>query len=339
MGSAVSSSHFSTKDLPVSDRFDAWRDKISVIFDVDRIGGPSPASFEAKVDAYQIGHLVVTDSTQGQQAYSLSPRRARSGDTDLIQVGLYRSGGYRGDAAGMSIEGTSGDIQVLDLGRSMRSIEPASDMVCVFMPREILQERIGDLDGLHGMDLPYGAGRLLADYLRLLAERLPQMQESDGEAAANATTEIIAACLRPTMSRFRDAQFPLQDIVLLRAKRAIEANLRTARLTPEFLCGKLGISRRSLYRLFEPLGGVHHYIVGRRLSHIRRTLSDQGNHERISDIAARFGFTCQETFWRAFKREYGVSPGHVRGLASSGQRLSGTDRKSGFDQWLRELRV
>jgi AraC-like DNA-binding protein len=339
VGSAVSSTHFSTRDLPVTDRFDAWRDKISVIFDVDRLGGPSPASFEARVDAYQIGHLVVTDSTQGEQAFSLSPKRARSGGMDLIQVGLYRSGGYLGDAGGTSIDGTSGDIQVLDLGRSMRSVEPASDMVCVFMPREILQERIGDLDGLHGVDMRSGTGRLLADYLRLLAQRLPQMQESDGEAAANATTEIIAACLRPTMSRFREAQSPFQDVVLIQAKRAIEANLRSARLTPEFLCGKLGISRRSLYRLFEPLGGVHHYIVDRRLSQIRKALSDQDNQERIADIAARFGFTCHETFWRAFKRNYGFSPGEVRSSRSYDRVNRMAERDVGFDQWLKQLRV
>jgi AraC-like DNA-binding protein len=339
LGSAVSSTHFSTKDLPVTDRFDAWRDKISVIFDVDRLGGTWPQSFEAKVDAYQIGHLVVTDSMQGEQAFSLSPKRARLGDMDLIQVGMYRSGGYRGDAAGMSIEGRSGDIQVLDLGRSMRSVEPASDMVCVFMPREILQERIGDLDGLHGVDLRSGTGRLLADYLGLLAERLPQMRESDGEAAANATTEIIAACLRPTMTRFREAQSPLQDIILIRAKRAIEANLGSARLTPEFVCGKLGISRRSLYRLFQPLGGVHHYIVGRRLSHIRKALSNRDNHERLADLAARFGFTCQETFWRAFKREYGCPPGEVRSDHSSKRENWIVERDVGFDQWLKQLRV
>ena len=86
VGSAVSSTHFSTSDLPVLDRFDAWRDKISVIFDVDRIGGPSPTWFEANVDAYQIGNLVITDSTQGEQAYSLSAKRARSADIDLAQL-------------------------------------------------------------------------------------------------------------------------------------------------------------------------------------------------------------------------------------------------------------
>ena len=236
MGSAVPTTHFSTSDLPPGDRFDAWRDIISVIFDVDRIGGSQPASFEANVDAYQLGKLVITDSMQGEQAYSLSPKRNRTEGIELLQVGLYRSGGYRGEANGTSIEGSSGDVQILDLARPMHSVGPASSRICLFLPRELLQERIGDLDGLHGVDLRSGMGRLLADYLGLLADRLAQMPESDSEAAASATIEIIAACLRPTITTIRDAQSPIRDVILLRAKRAIEDNVQSARLTPEFLC-------------------------------------------------------------------------------------------------------
>jgi AraC-like DNA-binding protein len=337
MSGAIPSTHFSTSDLPAIDRFDAWRDKISVIFDVARIGGPRSTSFEATVDAFQIGHLVITDSTQGEQAYSLSPKRTRIAGTDLFQVGFYRSGGYRGDANGTEIEGQSGDVQVLDLAQPMRSIEPASSMVCVFLPREILQDRIGDLDELHGVDLRSGMGRLLADYLGLLAERLPLMSEKDGEAAATAAVQMIAACLRPIAKMIRGAQSPIRQVLLLRAKRVIEANLRSPQLTPDFLCRTLGVSRRSLYRLFEPLDGVHQYILRRRLSHIMRALNDHGNHQRIADLAARFGFTCQETFWRAFKRQYGVPPGEVRSLTWSHQKKVPLHTDVGFDEWLRRL--
>lgn len=339
VGSAVPSTHFSTRELPAVDRFDAWRDKISVIFDVDRIGGKYPASFEASVDAYQIGNLVITDSRQGEQAYSLSPKRNRAAGIDLFQVGFYRSGGYRGEADGVSIEGRAGDLQVLDLAQPMHSVEPASDMVCVFLPRELLQERIGDLDGLHGVELRSGMGGLLADYLALLAERLPQMPESDAEAAATATLEIIAACLRPSVGMIREAQSPIRDVILLRAKRVIEDNIRSVRLTPDFLCGTLGVSRRSLYRLFEPHGGVHHYILLRRLGHIKRALHQRDHRERIADVAARFGFTCQETFWRAFKRQYNVSPGEVSASNFRNERNDRPYADVGFDQWLMQLHV
>lgn len=337
MGSAIPSTHFSTRDLPARDRFDAWRDKISVIFDVARIGTPGAASFEARVDAYQVGNLLVSDSAQGEQAYSLTPKRTRAAGIDLFQIGLYRSGGYRGEANGNSIEGRRGDVQVLDLARPMKSVEPASDMVCVFVPREILQERIGDLDGFHGIDLRLGMGPVLADYLDLLAKQLPQLRDDEGEAAADATIAMIAACLRPAASRKRAAQSPFRQVILLRATRAIEGHLQSRHLTPDFLCGVLGVSRRSLYRLFEPFDGVHQYILRRRLSHIMHALTDPDNRERIADLAAQYGFSCHETFWRAFKRQYGATPGDVRALNGSQQKNDPPRTDAGFDDWLKRL--
>jgi AraC-like DNA-binding protein len=337
MGIAIPSTHFSTSDLPAIDQFDAWRDKISVVFDVDRIGGPRSTSFKARVDAYQIGNLVITDSAQGEQAYSITPKRTRTAGIDLLQVGLYRSGGYRGDANGRLIEGKRGVVQVLDLAQPMRSIEPASDMVCVFVPREILQDRIGDLDDLHGVDMRSGNGRLLADYLNLLAEQLPQMLENDGKVAAHETIEMIAACLRPSAATTRAAKSPIRQVILLRAKRLIERNLQSPLLNPDFLCRMLGVSRRSLYRLFEPLDGVHQYILRRRLNHIMRALNNPDNHQPIADLAAHYGFSRQETFWRAFKRQYCATPGEVRSFNSSLQKVRTPGTNVGFDDWLKRL--
>lgn len=338
MGSAIPSTHFSTRDLPENEQFDAWRDLISVIFDVAYLGRPGSTSFLANVSAYQIGNLVVTDSRQAEQAFSIAPKRSRAAAVDLFQVGFYRSGGYRGDANGMLIEGGRGDVQVLDLARTMQSIEPASEMVCVFLPREILQDRIGDLDGLHGVDLRSGMGRLLSVYLGLLANRLPRMQESEGEESANETIDMIAACLRPSATTIDEAQSPIRETVLLRAKRLIEGNLRSPQLTPDFLCRRLGISRRSLCRLFEPLDGVHQYILWRRLSHVRRELNNPDNRQRIADLATGYGFARQETFWRAFKRRFGITPGDVRSHNSERQEAFKKLSDAGFDQWLKQLR-
>ena len=337
MGRAIPFAHFSTSGFAPTDQFDAWHDKVSVIFDVEPVGGSRPAKFEAEVRAYQLGNLVITESAQGEQAYSLTPKRLRSTSIDLFQIGLYRSGGYIGDANGTAIEGKSGDLQVLDLGRPMHSIEAASNMVCVFLPRETLQEKIGDLDGLHGLNLHSSTGALLADYLAMLANRLPLMEESESEAAADMTVEMISACLRATPIRGHDVQSPIQDVVLRRAKRLIEANLASSRLTTEFLCQTLGVSRRSLYRLFEPLGGVHQYILGQRLHQIATALSDPAEHRRIADLAAMYGFSCHETFWRAFKRRYGVTPADVRAVSAAPNGVKLPVAGQGFEDWLKRL--
>lgn len=337
MSNAISSTHFSTTDMPAIDRFDAWRDKISAIFDVTRIGSADPSSFDARVTAYQIGNLVITDSAQGEQAYQITPTRIRREGIDLFQIGLYRRGGYHGDANGSEIAGATGDLQILDLGRPMQSIEMASEMICVFMPREVLRDMIGDLDGLHGAALESGVSHLLAGYLAMLAERLPRLPEHESEAIANATLQMIAACLRPTAKLAHEARSSIDQVLLGQAKQFIEANLRSPRLTPDAICNAMCISRRSLYRLFEPVDGIHHYILRRRLDHIIKALSDPNDHQRIADLAASYGFICHETFWRAFKRRYRVTPGDVRSLRMFRPERPPQNCDAGFDQWLKRL--
>lgn len=337
MGSAIPFDHFSTSVLPERDQFDAWRDKISVIFDVARLGKIGDTSFEASVDAYQLGPLVVTVSRQGEQAYTNTPKRIRRAGVDLFQVGVYRSGGYLGDANGLSITGKSGDVQILDLAQPIHTIEPASEMVCAFLSRELLQVSIGDLDGLHGTLLDQRLGAALADYLYSLADRLPALSDDDGEVAANAALQMISACLRPTKNRVHEARSQMHQVLLRRAEQAIEANLRSPRLTPDYLCRFLQVSRRSLYRLFEPLGGIHGYIQRRRLSGVMRTIRKTNCEDRLSDVAASYGFNCQETFWRAFKRRYGMTPGDARQLNHSLPEFDGHRVTGGFDQWLKRI--
>ncbi|MGE3710764.1 MAG: helix-turn-helix domain-containing protein [Hyphomicrobiaceae bacterium] len=148
---------------------------------------------------------------------------------------------------------------------------------------------------------------------------------------------MIAACLRPLNATMQEARSPIQDVALLRAKRIVESNLHSPRLTPDFLCKALGVSRRSLYRSFERLGGVHHYILQRRLSRIRRELNNPDNLCRIADLAESYGFSRQETFWRAFKRRYGATPGDIQAHRALNVRNGSNQPVERFDRWLQEL--
>jgi AraC-like DNA-binding protein len=205
-----------------------------------------------------------------------------------------------------------------------------------------VQRSIGDTGNLHGIDLPDHLCRLLADYLDLLALRLPGMPEDEAAEAADDAIEMIASCLRPSTKAIDKAELQIQKpqiqkILLLRAKRTIEENLRSPRLNPEYLCATLRVSRRSLYRLFEPFDGIHRYILSRRLAAIMTALRDESGNRRIADIAADYGFTTQETFWRAFKRQFDTTPGEARSHASPYRSTTLIGSESGFDQLLRQL--
>ena len=76
------------------------------------------------------------------------------------------------------------------------------------------------------------------------------------------------------------------------------------------LAGRLRISVRQLYRLFEEQGdSVCRYILRQRLS---RSAADLGNPrlrgESITSIAFKWGFSDSAHFSRAFKKQFEVSP-------------------------------
>ncbi|MEG6654285.1 helix-turn-helix domain-containing protein, partial [Pseudomonas aeruginosa] len=86
------------------------------------------------------------------------------------------------------------------------------------------------------------------------------------------------------------------------------------RLSPDMLAGRLRISVRQLYRLFEEQGdSVCRYILRQRLS---RSAADLGNPrlrgESITSIAFKWGFSDSAHFSRAFKKQFEVSPKDYR---------------------------
>ena len=79
------------------------------------------------------------------------------------------------------------------------------------------------------------------------------------------------------------------------------------------LARTFGLSRASLYRLFEPVGGVASYIRTRRLARARQELTAPGLEDRrIGPIAYRAGFQSIPAFNRAFRAAYGQTPRSTR---------------------------
>ena len=114
-----------------------------------------------------------------------------------------------------------------------------------------------------------------------------------------------------------DGGKPLASFVTIR--HHIDQTLRSPALGVETLATTFGLSRASLYRLFEPVGGVASYI---RKSRLNRAYQDivaaEYSNRRIGPIAYRLGFKNLSAFNRLFKETYGVSPKEARERAIHG---------------------
>ncbi|MEZ0171148.1 helix-turn-helix domain-containing protein [Microvirga sp. TS319] len=172
--------------------------------------------------------------------------------------------------------------------------------------------------------------------------RLPSLPMGDGRVLSRATCEILTACLQPSLAGVEAARPGLELLLRRRAMRFIESRLASATLNAVAVCHAVGVSRRTLYRLFDQEGGVQRYIQARRLERVHSALIDPADTQRISEVAAGFGFLRTDHFARAFRQQFGQSASDARNQ-SRGPEVdpaaspieSGTWRD--FDDWIRTL--
>lgn len=346
---ALPSTVFATDHLVGEERFEAWRSSISVIFDVAPVGREPPEDFHATLTASHLGALLVGDLHFGRQQFSRGSSRVARDGVDHYLVQWYRSGGFVGQHGnGMDMAVRSGDITVFDLGRTQRTYANPSHVLSLVVPREIAAEAFGGRDAdLHGTVLRHGStlGGLLSDYLQSLHRRLPAVTLAEAPAVVQATTQMLAACLRPSRHTLAQARAEVQGVTLERIQRHIAQNL-AAPLSPDALCQHFGISRSLLYRLFEPLGGVAHYVQQRRLLRAFHALASPANRRlRVAEVATRSGFPSEAHFSRTFRAAFGLTPSDVRAMAGGAlAKTAGAPGKAGpstaeYADWVRALQV
>jgi AraC-like DNA-binding protein len=93
----------------------------------------------------------------------------------------------------------------------------------------------------------------------------------------------------------------------------IEANLGK-KLSVDELADRVGFSKYHFIRIFKHETGcrLFEYIQSRRMARAAKQLLF--NNQNILDIALMYQFESQESFTRAFKKEYDLSPGRYRNL-------------------------
>jgi AraC-like DNA-binding protein len=145
----------------------------------------------------------------------------------------------------------------------------------------------------------------------------PAMTLAEARPIADAIIGVAVACLENLSREQLPANAGSGTASLAAMKGAIERRLTDAGLGPQTLLDEFAITRSTLYRAFEPLGGVSAYITERRLRYAFRRITDPAKPRlRISQLAFEFGFSHAPAFTRAFKAFFGMSPKDVRTLAA-----------------------
>ena len=114
--------------------------------------------------------------------------------------------------------------------------------------------------------------------------------------------------------------------------RRIDRQIADPGLDPATLTRDFYLTRPTLYRMFQPHGGINKYILGRRLAGVFRDLSDPALMDRaIAEILSQWGFTNHTAAGRAFRATHGLTPSACRLRALDLHRAGAVAGRTVFD--------
>lgn len=302
-----------------------WRHVLCPVFDVARSG---PRYDGDEFGAWARPGAALSACRRGPVELIRDPRPVASRFFDQIGFQLIQSGTVELSTQGVVRRAVAGDVIVLDLQRGFKLTYGAdgtglsagtSEVTLWLSPLRFRGVRQFPLHGRVLSGTP--AVAIYAAALQTLHGECRRL----GMAALDDVTDGItrlAADLVQAGEPPRPAAVPeLESFVTICAY--IDANLNSRSLNPAGLARAFGLSRASLYRLFEPVGGVAGYIRARRLARVREAIKvpDLGNR-RIAPIAYGSGFKSIASFNRAYRQAFGETPRQSRGRSSAARALA-----------------
>ncbi|MDM0115425.1 helix-turn-helix domain-containing protein [Variovorax sp. J22R133] len=336
----IPSGRYSNRDVRPAERFDHWHAYMAGVYDTARMpGAPGETPSEEAIESSQwiFDGLLMVSGRYADLHMSRDQRRLRADPFDHYAVLVRPSGSQRIDVDGVQTHAGAMQPVLLDMARPFSVEWDSGPGTTLYLQRAALDALLPRALDLHGVRLNGASARLLAEHLISLERHLPSMSAESAPGARRATLHLLAASLAPSVQSLGLAR-PASDFGLSQMmRRHVDAHLKDAQLTAEKLCRQFGVSRSTLYRIFEPMGGVSTYIKRRRLARIHAMLAQPEQRQYIGRIAQDFGFTSAAHFSRAFLEAFGYRPREAPQRAcapTSRQRAGHAWEAQGFRAWI-----
>ena len=315
--STIPAFKFDTRGVPLDDQYESWRKSFSSMLEFgDR--RDTSNGFDGRQTVWDLGNLAFSRIRTNALEFASVPGHTRREALDHWTMTLPLDGAISTLGPAGSFAGGAGIVQIHSLGRWFEGNVTDSDMLMLFVPRDFDPDVAHALSAAEFSSVDTAMGRLLADYFMGLAKRLPGVEAENIPELVGATRAMIRACVMPSPGTIEEAQAPITRVLLEKARSIVNARLFDPSFNAEALRRDLAISRTGLYRMFEPFGGVMHYVQHQRLLDAHAALADPNDKRRIVEIAEQRCFSDGAEFSRAFKREFGYTPTEVRAGRKSG---------------------
>ncbi|TXM66971.1 helix-turn-helix domain-containing protein [Methylobacterium sp. WL12] len=325
--------HFflTTSGLPPGEAFERWRSLCAPMYEVSPTTRAAPLPFGSNI-AYPIDDLVCHRTRLSTQRLQRDSRRVDAGP-DHYMVQIYRSGRFQGTVGGKSLSASRGTVTFIGRRHLLDGILDRADGIGIAVP-------CARLHGLpfeaHGLLFDAARNRLLAARILDIYRRLPTTRADKAPALADEFVAFLRRLLDPSQASDVLEGCELHGGLRALAGTIVQENLSRPNLSPEFIAGQMQVSRATLYRLFEPEGGVMHFVQGERLKAVRDALADPMETRTLGRLAEVFAFSSLSQLSRSFRNRYGVPPQAWRTERRVAQRIDGQGTLQNVWAWLRE---
>lgn len=294
-------------DLPSS----YLRDWKSELFDLTPLKHDLNAGFHRN-RAWDVESSVFAQFESDALAVRKTKLQSRQGE-HLLFVHRYVHGRIRGRIGDLNVDRDPGAIYILDQASRVECVQSRAVMQAILVPKAIVGFDPDQFPPLLKYPGAHPIGRLLTG---LFDELFATLLE-DGAYDQDTYHQLIA-CLQ--LGLHND---PSHGDVRLRAREAlqkqiaqfIEQNLEDEALSTDMILQNFGVSRASLYRIFQDRGGVRQYINESRLFRAVLDISaGPMRHGDIVEVSEKWGFSSSANFNRSVRRIFGVPPGGLVNL-------------------------
>ncbi|MGU9982343.1 helix-turn-helix transcriptional regulator [Phreatobacter sp. HK31-P] len=310
--------NWSTDALPPHQRFDHWREERGrQLFGVTIEMPPERRHlFRGRFSARQAGGATI--ASLGASAYRVGRTTADIArlPRDALVIGFQIAGpGWCETRAGTGFTPEGG--MAVGHSDSPYAATPSTEaaFLCRFItvPTALIGEHAGRSRGL---SLGTVEDRWLAGLMEAMADALfDDRRDLEEDAAAEAVRDMarLALIARGTLSGgAQDSRRAMRTGLRHAALRIMRRQFHRHDLTPEQVAQRLGVSVRQLHLIFEPTGrSVQQTLTAIRIEEACRRLA-RAPDEAIVNVAFACGFDSLATFYRAFRRETGGTPGDFR---------------------------
>ncbi|MDO1585247.1 helix-turn-helix domain-containing protein [Rhizobium oryzicola] len=272
--------------------------------------------FHVTLNAWMLGEAAIGYMASGGQYFDRSRKKIARDSMDGYLLQFYLKGQSE-DRHGSHLA-QAGDLYVLDMAQPLATTTTECAQISLVLPRRLLAQHLKSPDASHGQVISSQEPlvMLLRDTLVSFYNNIDKMTSETAEGVLRPVIDLAAMAINSQIDEEKTGS--LNVMLFSSIRRHIDRHLLDPDLTVESVMQVFGLSRRTLYRMFEPVGGFSSYVQEQRLRRSYDALrAADMRHLPISTLAAMHGFVNPEVFTRAFRRVFTITPREARHLALS----------------------